>query len=114
MLNNFQIDIYEISKWFESKGLTINASKTKHLRISFRNIQLKTYTINNSEIEVVQSHRHLGIIIDSKLSFNQHIDSIVNKALKNFSMFKRLCPRADGNNFLKMYKTIYFINFRKF
>jgi retron-type reverse transcriptase len=41
-LNNFQIDIYEISKWFESKGLTINASKTKHLRISFRNIQLKT------------------------------------------------------------------------
>jgi hypothetical protein len=104
-LNNFQIDIYEISKWFESKGLTINASKTKHLRISIRNIQLKTYTINNSEIEVVQSHRHLGIIIDSKLSFNQHIDLIVNKALKNFSMLKRLCPRADGNTFLKMYKT---------
>ncbi len=45
------------------------------------------------------------IIIDSKLSFIQHIDSIVNKALKNFSMFKRLCPRADGNTFLKMYKT---------
>jgi site-specific recombinase XerD len=57
-LNNFQIDINEISKWFESKGLKINASKTKHLRISFRNIQLKNYTINNSEVEVVQSHRH--------------------------------------------------------
>jgi hypothetical protein len=75
------------------------------LRISFRNIQLKIYTNNNSEIEVVQSHRHLGIIIDSKLSFNQHIDSIVNKTYKNFLMFKRLCPRTDGNTFLKMYKT---------
>jgi hypothetical protein len=29
----------------------------------------------------------------------------VNKALKKFSMLKRLCPRADGNTFLKMYKT---------
>ncbi len=53
--NHFQIDINQILKWFQSKGLTINASKTKHLRITFRNRQLETYTINNSEIEVIQS-----------------------------------------------------------
>ncbi len=52
---------------------------------------------------MVQSHRHLSIIVDSKLSFNQHIDSVVNKALKKFSMLKTLCPRDDGNTFLKTY-----------
>ncbi len=55
---------------YKKKGIKLNVSKTKHLRITFKNVNLKKYTINNVEIETVVSHKHFGVIIDNKLSFN--------------------------------------------
>ncbi len=76
------MDLNEILNWFTKKGIKLNVSKTKHLRITFKNVNLKKYTINNVEIETVDRHKHLGVIIDNKLSFNEHIESLVNKALE--------------------------------
>jgi len=99
------LDLNEILNWFTKKGIKLNVSKTKHLRITFKNVNLKKYTINNVEIETVDRHKHLGVIIDNKLSFNEHIESLVNKALQKLSMLKRLCSSADSKTFLRLYKT---------
>ena len=99
------MDINSVYKWFGKKGLKINENKTKHLRIAFKKVDLNNYTINKTEIETVENHKHLGVILDNKLNFNKHIDYIVIKAYKKFAMLKRLCAQADGYIFLRLYKS---------
>lgn len=45
---------------------------------------------NNNIIEQVPKFKYLGVILDARLSFNQHIDYIKAKINKNISIFKRL------------------------
>jgi hypothetical protein len=47
----------------------------------------------------VQEHKHLGLIFDSKLNFNQHCDMIVNKEMKKLGFLKNLCEYVDGITF---------------
>ena len=37
---------------------------------------------NSSDIQIADSHKHLGLIIDSKLNFNVHIESKITKSNK--------------------------------
>ena len=38
------------------------------------------YFINDSELQLVKSHRDLGILVDHQLKFHLHVDTIVSKA----------------------------------
>jgi len=39
-----------------------------------------SYTIHGQTLELVDSAMYLGVTIDSKLNFNNHIDSVAKKA----------------------------------
>lgn len=47
------------------------------------------YTIGSSELEEVNSFVDLGVLLDQKLRFNLHIESIVNKAHSMLGFIKR-------------------------
>ena len=38
--------------------------------------------MNNIEIQKVQSHKHLGVILNEKTNWNEHIREIKSKAYK--------------------------------
>ena len=59
---------------------------------------------NNLPVKPVQSHRHLGLTLDSQLSFNEHISatlSIVNKLTAVLRKFQTVLPR---HSLLTIYK----------
>ena len=37
---------------------------------------------NDTKIQLTNSQKHLGLILDSKLDFNEHIDNKMNNATK--------------------------------
>ena len=37
---------------------------------------------NSSDVQIADSHKHLGLILDSKLSFNEHIESKITSVTK--------------------------------
>ena len=48
-------------------------------------------------LEVINSDKYLGIILDSKLTFNEHVDSICSKATRILNLCRRnlsMCPQA--------------------
>ena len=47
-------------------------------------------TFNNIQVERASHHKHLGILLDGKLSFNQHIDTTILKINKGISVMKKL------------------------
>ena len=60
--------------------MIFNVDKCQVLQTSLRNIFAFSYTLYNHFLENVNEAKYLGIVIDSKLNFNKHIDSVCKKA----------------------------------
>lgn len=76
-------DLSRFHNWLCANCLVINESKTVFMHFHPRN---KTtipiaISINNKPIEKVNSCKYLGLIVDDKLTWDCHIDNIINKQL---------------------------------
>jgi hypothetical protein len=69
--------------------LNVNKCKTLTFTQSFHPI-IASYVLNGKILERVCSMTDLGVILDSKLSFREHIDYVVNKGSAMFGFIKRL------------------------
>ena len=52
---------------------------------------------NYTPLEEITSDKYLGVILDNKLSFNQHVDAITKKATNLLNLCRRnlhMCPPA--------------------
>ena len=77
-----QADIDTLARTSSSWGLNMNASKCAVLRFSRRiggDPDPPTYTLNDNPLPSVQSHRDLGVIIDTSLKFHEHISTVTHK-----------------------------------
>ena len=77
--------------------LKLNSKKSKRLRFCFKQkYDLSFYKINNLNIEMVNNHKHLGVVYDCKLSLNFHVDMITEKANQKFNFLKISCRNVNG------------------
>ena len=61
---------------------------------------------NNVPVKKVDEHKHLGIVLDSKLSFSAHIRAAISKTRKGIGLLKCLSkylPRQTLNELYKLY-----------
>lgn len=87
-----QDDLHNIFKWAEENEFKFNVEKCFVLTCSKKLNQIEyPYKIDTNLIPRVHEMRDLGVIIDSKLSYNNHIDYIVRGAFKNLGFIKRSC-----------------------
>jgi Reverse transcriptase (RNA-dependent DNA polymerase) len=86
-----QSDLDRLTAWCEDNMLPLNVNKCKTLTFtrSFHPI-IASYVLDGKILERVCSMTDLGVIMDSKLSFREHIDSVVNKGSAMFGFLKRL------------------------
>ena len=49
-----------------------------------------TVHVNSVELEQVQSHELLGVIIDTQLNFNEHIDNLCKKLTQRIAVLKKI------------------------
>ena len=67
--------------------LTLHSSKCTHIEIGKHNVGENQYytnqwTMSQKTIDTHDKQKDLGITFDSKLTFDQHISQVVNKATK--------------------------------
>ena len=48
--------------------------------------------------------KHLGIILDEKLNFKQHVDNAILKLNKGISVIKKLCHSLPRKSLITIYK----------
>ena len=108
---DFQIlnsDLHTLSKWAKQWHVTFNCAKTECMIFSLKN-KPPSYPplfLNNTIIKQVNHHTHLGLILDSKLTWKDHITKICTKASQRITNIKRiryLIPRVTADN---LYKTL--------
>ena len=87
--------INTIEKWCQTKELSISALKTKIVMFTWNNKwrhKLRPIKVGNITIGLSDSAKFLGVTLDSKLNFNEHITNITKKATASLMQ----CRRAVG------------------
>ncbi len=76
-------------KWCTDNHLQINVNKTKELLFSPPSPQHPTI-INTQTVETVDTFKYLGITLDNKLTFDQHITDIQKRSQQRLSALCKL------------------------
>ena len=85
-----QRDLDRFTVWSACFGLSLNPSKCKSFTLTLRRAPVQiTYSIGGTLLEHVDQIRDLGIIIDSKLTFAQHVDHAVKRANRALGLLMR-------------------------
>ena len=86
-VNLLNRDLQKISTWAAKWKVTFNAGKTKDLIFTKKAIDNpQPLTFNNTAVDRVKSHKHLGVILTSNLSWDEHLNSIIKQVNLKLSM----------------------------
>lgn len=91
-----------VKSWLASMSLSLADHKTEAIVISSRRARVKIkISVGDCEITSKDSLKYLGMVIDSKLSFSNHIDYAVIKAKASAASLCRLMPNTRGPKYHK-------------
>lgn len=62
-------------------------------------------TFNKSEVGSSCSQKHLSLLLDERLNFNEHIQRNMNKCLKNMGFIKKLSYHLPHDALLRIFKS---------
>ena len=104
----FQNDLDHLITWADSSQMKFNVNKCEHMTIqrSTVNPLVSQYSINKDPLQCVDKVLYLGVTIDNKLSFDQHIINICSKANKSLHMLMRCLKKAKSKTRAIAYKTV--------
>ena len=60
---------------------------------------------NNKSVKQVLSQKHLGLILDNKLNFQEHLKNILNKVDKTIGLLQKLQNILPRESLLTIYKS---------
>ena len=73
---------------------------------SINYINILTYNIHNTQLSLVNQCKCLGIVIQSNLRWNSHVDQITAKATQTLGMLKRNIKLVSSKIKDKAYKSL--------
>lgn len=101
--NELQSDLDAFTLWCRNNRLALNVSKCKQMSYTRRikNTITFSYCINQTPLTRVSQIRDLGVLFDSDICFNNHVNAIVTKACSMLGFLFRLCSEFRNPNSLK-------------
>lgn len=104
-----QRNITNAEGWADVWRMFFHNKKCHHMHIGNQDTAAKyemTQGEEKIEIERVKSEKDLGVIMDNKLNFREHITKKVNIANRNLGIIFRTFTFLDKDMFLNLYKSI--------
>ena len=102
-----QQDLNSLSQWAKKWQMNFNPSKCECLRISNKsNLPNLTYHIDYTNIQQVEHAKYLGVTIDQKLNWHEHINNVVKKGNSVLGFLRRNltnCPIAVKSSCYQTY-----------
>ena len=100
-----QADLMNLQDWESDWSMQFHPDKCQLLRISTkRDPSLYDYYINRQLISSTENAKYLGITINDKLSWNNHIDTIQKKANNSLNFIHRNFKNCSSHVKEKLYK----------
>jgi hypothetical protein len=88
-----QAALNEVVKWTTKEGLSISPQKTVVVPFTNkRNIEgLGPLILFGRQLQLLGGVKYLGVFLDSKLKWNQHLRNLTKKAQTTFAIARRTC-----------------------
>ena len=84
-------DLRLISNWAKKWLVNFNPNKTEAVLFSLKPYdRLPSLVFENTNIQFVENHKHLGVTLNSKGQWNAHIDTILQSASKVIGIMRKL------------------------
>ena len=102
-------ELCKLSEWFRLNKLTLNVSKTNYMlfgrkqRLASDSNKLR---IDDNEINIVSKIKFLGVLIDDKFSWYDHINFVNNKISKSLGIMYRAKYVLNEDCLLMLYNTL--------
>lgn len=93
---SLQRDIDEVVRWSNENKMILNGSKTKCMMVTGKRLVKNMdedqllLKINGKRLEQVTSQKLLGVIIDDKLNFDDHIEELCKKISQRIAVLKKI------------------------
>ena len=84
--NYANIEAQKVAQWARNNKISFNDQKSKITIITRqkpKNRRDFNIFLNNKELKQEDTVKYLGITIDTRFNFNQHIDNVTGKCIKN-------------------------------
>ena len=94
--------------WLAERGLCINVNKTKAMLLPPKHQQCPADILIrccDATLSIVNEYKYLGVIIDSTLSWEAHVDSVVSKVAKKIGTLRRA-----GNSLTQAARRQYYLS----
>ncbi len=93
--NDMNRNLRQVFEWSKKWLVTFNESKTKSMVITNKNAFHPDIYFNDTVLENVQKHKHLGVIVNKRLDWSDHINAILSNASKMLDVTRKLKYRLD-------------------
>ena len=106
-LNN---DLQKLSDWAFQWKMQFNPDPNKHAQEVIFSKKAESnnslpLAFNKTEVRTCPSQKHLGLILDKRFNFTEHINSKISKRDKLIGIIKRLSISFPRNALLRIYKS---------
>lgn len=112
VISALQNDGNEAIKWFKINGMQANPTKFQGMILSPHEPKSCTITLaDNTEIKSENTVNLLGVLIDDKLNFTQHISACCKKAARQLNALARISKYLDFDSRKIIYNSFIVSNF---
>ena len=112
LVKQMNLELSKIVMWLEVNRLSLNIKKTHFMRFATGNHSIHKYNeinqdikINNIPIDRVHSTKFLGVYIDSKLNWSEHIKYIRGKISKSIIIICKARTLLNGSTLVTLYNS---------
>ena len=87
-------DLEKLNNWLKLNHLTLSISKSKFMIIGssqrLNKIDSISFKVDNIDLDEVSSFKYLGIVINNRLNWQDHVDQMFSKINKKLGLLKRI------------------------
>ena len=97
LIDNLERKLEMVTKWLRGSGMVVNESKTEICLFHKNDQPSISVRVMNELVTSKKTMNVLGVIFDSKLTWDSHISSAIAKAKKSLFALRLLKRYFNGN-----------------
>ena len=103
-------DLTELDRWCDQNKMHINYQKTKFMCFgtwkTLKDAGPLSINVNGEPIEKVTTYKYLGVVMDERLTFNDHVKKTIKCASHKLFLLRKVRPMLTTYAALQLFKAM--------
>lgn len=107
LCSDMSSDLLQVKEWLLANRLTLNANKTYYIIFGLKKVpENVTVSVDGHALERKKSGKFLGVILDEKLTFKEHIEFVTQKISRLCGLLYKLKETFPPEVLKKLYQSL--------